>query len=174
MVSDKHQPSCSKCSFDYSFLFHSSHLLVAQQQQKTQIDSLSGAADWARESLELHASDEREHLYTWKQLEKSMTHDDLWNAAQLQLVTEGQMHGFLRMYWAKKILEWTLSPAYALSTAQYFNDRYAYDGNDPNGFVGVGWSIMGIHDMGWKERPIFGKSEYNPSCFWFALLFPFA
>lgn len=55
----------------------------------------------------------------------------------------------LRMYWAKKILEWTVSPAYALATAQYFNDRYAYDGNDPNGFVGVGWSIMGIHDMGW-------------------------
>ena len=54
------------------------------------------------------------------------------------------------MYWAKKILEWTVSPAYALATAQYFNDRYAYDGNDPNGFVGVGWSIMGIHDMGWS------------------------
>ena len=55
----------------------------------------------------------------------------------------------MRMYWAKKILEWTVSPAYALATAQYFNNRYAYDGNDPNGFVGVGWSIMGIHDMGW-------------------------
>src|SRR6056300_1647759 len=66
----------------------------------------------------------------------------------------------MRMYWAKKILEWTTSPAYALATAQYFNDRYAYDGNDPNGFVGVGWSIMGIHDMGWKERPIFGKIRY--------------
>ena len=89
-----------------------------------------------------------------------MTHDDLWNAAQLQLVREGGMHGFLRMYWAKKVLEWTVSPSYALATAQFFNDRYAYDGNDPNGFVGVGWSIMGIHDMGWKERPIFGKSEF--------------
>lgn len=65
----------------------------------------------------------------------------------------------MRMYWAKKVLEWT-SPAYALATAQYLNDRYAYDGNDPNGFVGVGWSIMGIHDMGWKERPIFGKIRY--------------
>ena len=66
----------------------------------------------------------------------------------------------MRMYWAKKILEWTPSPSYALATAQYFNDRYAYDGNDPNGYVGVGWSIMGIHDMGWKERPIFGKIRY--------------
>ncbi|EED91138.1 predicted protein [Thalassiosira pseudonana CCMP1335] len=123
-------------------------------------DSLAGAADWARDSLTLHADDERENLYTWKELEKAETHDDLWNAAQLQLVREGGMHGFMRMYWAKKVLEWTSSPAYALATAQYLNDRYAYDGNDPNGFVGVGWSIMGIHDMGWKERPIFGKIRY--------------
>jgi len=123
-------------------------------------DSLNAAAGWARDSLELHSTDEREHLYTWKELEKGETHDDLWNAAQLQLVREGGMHGFLRMYWAKKVLEWTVSPAYALATAQYFNDRYAYDGNDPNGFVGVGWSIMGIHDMGWKERPIFGKIRF--------------
>mmetsp|Transcript_22668 Transcript_22668/g.46520 ORF Transcript_22668/g.46520 Transcript_22668/m.46520 type:complete len:559 (-) Transcript_22668:105-1781(-) len=123
-------------------------------------DNLSGAADWARESLELHSSDERENLYDWRELEEAKTHDDLWNAAQLQLVREGGMHGFMRMYWAKKVLEWTVSPEYALATAQYFNDRYAYDGNDPNGFVGVGWSIMGIHDMGWKERPIFGKIRY--------------
>jgi deoxyribodipyrimidine photo-lyase len=123
-------------------------------------DSLDGAANWARESLELHASDERENLYTWKELERGETHDDLWNAGQMQLVREGGLHGFMRMYWAKKILEWTISPSYALATAQYFNDRYAYDGNDPNGFVGVGWSIMGIHDMGWKERPIFGKIRY--------------
>jgi len=123
-------------------------------------DSLCGAADWARESLELHATDEREYLYTWKELEKGRTHDDLWNAAQLQLVHEGTLHGFLRMYWAKKVLEWTVSPSYALATAQYFNDRYAYDGNDPNGFVGVGWSIMGVHDMGWKERPVFGKIRF--------------
>lgn len=123
-------------------------------------DNLDGAAGWARDSLELHSSDEREHLYGWKELEAGETHDDLWNAAQLQLVGEGGMHGFMRMYWAKKILEWTASPAYALATAQYFNDRYAYDGNDPNGFVGVGWSIMGIHDMGWKERPVFGKIRF--------------
>jgi deoxyribodipyrimidine photo-lyase len=64
------------------------------------------------------------------------------------------------MYWAKKILEWTDSPAFALQTAQYFNDKYAIDGCDPNGFVGVGWSIMGIHDQGWKEREIFGKIRY--------------
>uniref|UniRef100_A0A7S2EMG3 Deoxyribodipyrimidine photo-lyase n=1 Tax=Trieres chinensis TaxID=1514140 RepID=A0A7S2EMG3_TRICV len=123
-------------------------------------DSLDAAAEWARDSLDLHASDEREYVYTLEEFEKGRTHDDLWNAAQMQLVKEGGMHGFLRMYWAKKILEWTPSPAVALRTAQYFNDRFALDGNDPNGFVGVGWSVMGIHDMGWKERPVFGKIRF--------------
>lgn len=123
-------------------------------------DALSAAAGWAQETLETHSSDPREYVYTLKDLEKGRTHDDLWNAAQLQVVNEGQMHGFMRMYWAKKILEWTESPAVALETAQYFNDKYALDGRDPNGFVGVGWSIMGIHDQGWKEREVFGKIRY--------------
>jgi deoxyribodipyrimidine photo-lyase len=123
-------------------------------------DSLDAAAGWARETLETHTSDPREYLYSLEELEQGKTHDDLWNAAQLQVVREGQMHGFLRMYWAKKILEWTESPEVALRTAQYFNDKYALDGKDPNGFVGVGWSIMGIHDMGWKEREIFGKIRF--------------
>ena len=123
-------------------------------------DELSTAAEWAQDTLRNHTNDEREYLYTLEELEKSQTHDDLWNAAQIQLVSEGHMHGFLRMYWAKKILEWTKSPAVALRMGLYFNDRYALDGNDPNGFTGVGWSIMGIHDMGWKERPIFGKIRF--------------
>lgn len=123
-------------------------------------DSLETAAVWAQESLELHASDEREYIYSLKEFEEATTHDDLWNAAQKQLNVEGKMHGFLRMYWAKKILEWTESPAQALRFGLYLNDRYALDGNDPNGFTGVGWSVMGIHDMGWKERPIFGKIRF--------------
>jgi deoxyribodipyrimidine photo-lyase len=123
-------------------------------------DKLSGTAEWAQETLNLHSSDQREYLYSLGELENGETHDDLWNAAQLQVVREGRMHGFLRMYWAKKILEWTESPEIALKTAQYFNDKYALDGRDPNGFVGVGWSIMGIHDQGWKEREIFGKIRY--------------
>jgi len=123
-------------------------------------DDLTTAAVWAQDSLELHRGDEREYLYSLKEFVEGRTHDDLWNAAQLQLVNEGKMHGFLRMYWAKKILEWTESPAIALRTGLYLNDRYALDGNDPNGFVGVGWSMMGIHDMGWKERPIFGKIRF--------------
>lgn len=123
-------------------------------------DSLGAALGWAQETLRVHSSDPRKYLYTLQELEESRTYDDLWNAAQFQVVREGRMHGFLRMYWAKKILEWTISPEFALRAAQYFNDKYALDGKDPNGFVGVGWSIMGIHDQGWKEREIFGKIRY--------------
>ena len=109
-------------------------------------DALTAAYDWAQETLRLHAEDKRENVYTLEQLANGQTHDDLWNAAQLQAVRDGKMHGFLRMYWAKKILEWTESPVIALETAQYLNDWYNIDGRDPNGFVGVGWSIMGIHE----------------------------
>jgi deoxyribodipyrimidine photo-lyase len=123
-------------------------------------DALSTAATWVQETLQLHAADERDPLYSCYELEHAQTYDDLWNAAQLQLIQEGKLHGFMRMYWAKKVLEWTASPEHALRIAQYLNDRFALDGRDPNGFVGVGWSIMGIHDMGWKERPIFGKVRY--------------
>ncbi|KAM8851370.1 CPD photolyase isoform 2-T2 [Spinachia spinachia] len=123
-------------------------------------DSIKGASEWAQKTLRDHAKDERPYLYTREQLEKASTHDKLWNAAQYQMVIEGKMHGFLRMYWAKKILEWTSSPEEALSIALYLNDRYSLDGQDPNGFVGCMWSICGIHDQGWKEREVFGKIRY--------------
>jgi len=123
-------------------------------------DSLEGATDWAKITLNIHKKDKREYVYTRKELEEGLTHDDLWNAAQLQLVTEGKLHGFLRMYWAKKVLEWTESPEVALKEALRLNDRYALDGNDPNGYVGVMWSIAGIHDQGWGERAIFGKIRF--------------
>ncbi|XP_049453920.1 CPD photolyase [Epinephelus fuscoguttatus] len=123
-------------------------------------DRVEGAYEWAQKTLKDHAKDKRPYLYTREQLEKAKTHDKLWNAAQYQMVAEGKMHGFLRMYWAKKILEWTTSPAEALSIALYLNDRYELDGQDPNGFVGCMWSICGIHDQGWAERPVFGKIRY--------------
>lgn len=123
-------------------------------------DSVKGAYEWAQKTLKDHAKDKREYIYTREQLEKAKTHDKLWNAAQYQMVSEGKMHGFLRMYWAKKILEWTTSPEEALSVALYLNDRYELDGQDPNGFVGCMWSICGTHDQGWKEREVFGKIRY--------------
>ncbi|XP_076331892.1 deoxyribodipyrimidine photo-lyase-like [Tachypleus tridentatus] len=123
-------------------------------------DQVEGAYDWAKTSLKLHAKDKREYIYTKEQFEKGQTHDSLWNAAQFQMVCEGKMHGFLRMYWAKKILEWSRSPEEALEIAIYLNDKYELDGRDPNGYVGCMWSICGIHDQGWAERPVFGKIRY--------------
>lgn len=123
-------------------------------------DKVEGAYDWAKTSLNLHRKDKRQYIYTRDELANSLTHDDLWNSAQIQLVKEGKMQGFLRMYWAKKILEWTESPEQALEFALYLNDHYSLDGADSNGFVGCMWSICGIHDQGWAERPIFGKIRY--------------
>jgi len=123
-------------------------------------DSVQGASEWAQKTLRDHSKDSRQYVYSREQLEKAKTHDRLWNAAQYQMVSEGKMHGFLRMYWAKKILEWTSSPEEALSNALYLNDRYSLDGQDPNGFVGCMWSICGLHDRAWTERSVLGKIRY--------------
>ena len=99
-------------------------------------DSVGGASAWAQETLRVHEGDKREHLYSPEEFERAETHDDLWNAAQLQMVRDGKMHGYLRMYWAKKILEWSPSPSEALRVAIWLNDKYELDGRDPNGYVG--------------------------------------
>ncbi|KAG0725286.1 Deoxyribodipyrimidine photo-lyase [Chionoecetes opilio] len=123
-------------------------------------DRLEGAYQWAITTLNDHKKDPRPYLYSLETLQEAHTHDELWNSAQIQLVKEGKIHGFMRMYWAKKILEWTASPETALETAIYLNDRYSLDGRDPNGYVGCMWSICGIHDQGWGERAVFGKIRY--------------
>ena len=123
-------------------------------------DNVDGAHTWARKTIEEHRNDKREYTYSPEELEHSKTHDDLWNALQTQMVTEGKMHGWGRMYWAKKILEWTKSVEEALEFAILLNDRYELDGRDPNGYVGIMWSICGLHDRAWTERPIFGKIRY--------------
>ncbi|GIW59649.1 MAG: deoxyribodipyrimidine photo-lyase [Patescibacteria group bacterium] len=123
-------------------------------------DRLEGALDWARNTLTKHEADHREHLYTLSELENGQTHDPVWNAAQAEMCNQGKMHGYLRMYWAKKILEWTSSPVEALEYAIYLNDRYELDGRDPNGYVGIMWSICGVHDRPWFERPVFGSIRY--------------
>lgn len=122
--------------------------------------SLAGAPDWAKKTLAEHANDPREHSYSFEQLEKGETHDTIWNAAQQELTNTGKLHGYLRMYWAKKILEWTDSAEQALEFTIILNDRYSIDGGDPNGYVGILWSIGGLHDRPWAEREIFGKIRY--------------
>ena len=121
---------------------------------------VDGFPTWAQQTLEHHLHDERPYLYNLEQLENAETHDLYWNAAQLEMVKRGKMHGYLRMYWAKKILEWTPSPKTALETAIHLNDRYLLDGRDPNGYTGIAWSIGGVHDRAWGERAIFGKIRY--------------
>ena len=123
-------------------------------------DKFSGFPEWARKTLDQHRLDQRDFLYSLEEFEPGRTHDALWNAAQLEMVSRGKMHGYMRMYWAKKILEWTNSPEEALEIAIYLNDRYELDGRDPNGYVGVAWSIGGVHDRAWAERPVFGKIRY--------------
>lgn len=123
-------------------------------------DTLDAAPDWARRTLEKHRLDPRSYCYCRDEFEQAATHDPLWNAAQCELIETGKMHGYLRMYWAKKILEWSESPEEAISTAIYLNDRYSLDGRDPNGYAGVAWSICGVHDRAWGERPIFGTIRY--------------
>ena len=123
-------------------------------------DSFNGFHAWAKKTLNEHRADEREFLYSPAEFENAETHDDLWNAAQYQMVEKGKMHGFMRMYWAKKILEWTPDPEVALQTAIDLNDKYELDGRDPNGYTGIAWSIGGIHDRPWFERPVFGKVRF--------------
>jgi deoxyribodipyrimidine photo-lyase len=123
-------------------------------------DSFEGLPAWAQRTLDAHRDDRRPHRYGWEELEAGATHDPLWNAAQQDLAARGKLHGWLRMYWAKKILEWTGSPEEAIAAALALNDRYELDGRDPNGCVGVLWSIGGLHDRPWGERPVFGQVRY--------------
>jgi deoxyribodipyrimidine photo-lyase len=123
-------------------------------------DRIEGFPDWARKTLDQHRNDKRAYVYSLAELENGNTHEILWNACQQDLVQSGKLHGFLRMYWAKKILEWTPDPESALEYAITLNDRYSLDGRDPNGYTGIAWSLGGVHDRAWRERSVFGKVRY--------------
>ena len=117
----------------------------------------SSIPNWAKTSLNNHRLDIRPYLYSLQDLENAKTHDKLWNATQTQLVKEGIIHGYLRMYWAKKILEWMSTPEEALKTAIYLNDKFAYDAPSANGYVGILWAIGGLHDRAFADYPVMGK-----------------
>lgn len=123
-------------------------------------DSFESFPDWAKKSLNTHRQDRREYIYTLEEFEAGKTHDPLWNASQMELLRTGKMHGYMRMYWAKKIMEWSESPEKALEIAICLNDRYELDGRDPNGYAGIAWSIGGVHDRAWREREVIGKIRY--------------
>ncbi len=122
-------------------------------------DSFDALPNWARETLATHRRDKRKYVYTLKELEGARTHDGYWNAAQKEMLVTGKMHNYMRMYWGKKILEWTATPEKAFRIALYLNNKYELDGRDPNSFAGVAW-CFGKHDRPWPERPVFGKVRY--------------
>ena len=123
-------------------------------------DNFSGFPAWAQESLNEHRNDKREFIYSKEEFEQAKTKDNLWNAAQTEMMQKGKMSGYMRMYWAKKILEWTPGPEEAVETAIYLNDKYELDGRDPNGYAGIAWSIGGVHDRAWFDREVYGKVRY--------------
>ncbi|WP_047866203.1 deoxyribodipyrimidine photo-lyase [Rubrobacter aplysinae] len=122
-------------------------------------DSFSCLPGWAQDTLRKHAQDSREYVYTTEQLENGETHDEYWNAAMMEMVHTGYMHNYMRMYWGKKILEWTEDPQDAYQRTLYLNNKYFIDGRDANSYANVSW-VFGQHDQGWKERPVFGKVRY--------------
>jgi deoxyribodipyrimidine photo-lyase len=119
-------------------------------------DDYASIPAWARATLEAHRADRREHLYTRAQLEAARTHDPYWNAAMREMRVTGFMHNYMRMYWAKKILEWSAEPEAAFRTILHLNNKYFLDGRDPSSYANVAW-IFGVHDRPWPERPVFGK-----------------
>ena len=114
---------------------------------------------WARASLDQHRLDRRLQIYSRTQLENARTHDPYWNAAMREMRVTGYMHNHMRMYWGKKILEWSRTPEAAFKTALFLNNKFFVDGRDPNSFANVAW-VFGLHDRPWPERPIFGKVRY--------------
>jgi deoxyribodipyrimidine photo-lyase len=122
-------------------------------------DSFSCIPDWAKRTLREHQEDEREHFYMREELEGAHTHDPYWNAAMAEAIRTGYVHNHMRMYWGKKILEWSLSPEEAHETTLYLMDKYFLDGRDANTYANIAW-VYGQHDRGFAERPVFGKVRY--------------
>jgi deoxyribodipyrimidine photo-lyase len=122
-------------------------------------DSLDALPDWARATLRKHAKDKRDPIYTRDQFERAETHDALWNATQREMLRDGKIHGYYRMFWGKKIIEWSATHEEALDTMIYLHDKYAVDGRDPNTYTNILW-CFGLHDRPWAERPIFGMVRY--------------
>jgi len=132
----------------HNFVFYNDHY-----------DTLACLPPWVHRTLNFHSKDKREYIYSLKQFENAQTHDPYWNAAQKEMVLTGKMHGYMRMYWGKKILEWSKNPRTGFKISLYLNNKYELDGRDPNGFAGVAW-CFGKHDRAWAERPVFGKVRY--------------
>ena len=118
-------------------------------------ETLMALPRWVQENLSRHACDRRPNTYSLKEFEEARTHDPIWNACQQELLTEGKIHGYMRMYWGKKILEWSRTYAEALKTMIFLNNQYGLDGRNPNSWTGILW-CFGLHDRPWGSRPVYG------------------
>jgi deoxyribodipyrimidine photo-lyase len=121
-----------------------------------QYDQFEGLPSWSRKTLMEHQKDKRNAIYSRGDLEEARTADPYWNAAQREMVMTGKMHNTMRMYWGKRLIEWTRTPEDAYRIALYLNNKYELDGRDANGFTGVAW-CFGKHDRPWPTHPVFGK-----------------
>ena len=165
-VRDSRAPAADRQAFLEEFIVRR-ELAVNFVRYNPRYDSLACAEPWAARTLREHARDERPVRYTLRQLEEAETHDPLWNAAQRQMVASGWMHGYVRMYWGKKILEWSPDPEAAFETAVRLNDRYQLGGRDPNGYAGIAWAIARKHDRArgaraadFRHRPLHVVCEH--------------
>ncbi len=127
--------------------------------QNQHYDRYAALPEWARKSLGKHRPDPREYTYSRAELEAGATHDPYWNAAMREMRVTGYMHNSMRMYWGKKIIEWSPTPEEAHATALALNNKYFLDGRDANSFANIGW-LFGLHDRPWPERKVFGKVRY--------------
>ena len=126
-------------------------------------DTLESLPNWAQKSLAATEDDERPYIYTLEEFENAETHDELWNAAQTEIVRTGMMHNYMRMLWGKKIFQWTKSPQEALDIMIHLNNKYGLDGRDPNSYCGILW-VLGRTDRAWgPKRPVFGSIRYMTS-----------
>jgi deoxyribodipyrimidine photo-lyase len=124
-----------------------------------EVESLASLPEWCRKTMLKHAADARPYTYTPEQLERAETGDALWNACQKELLIRGTIHGYYRMYWGKKIMEWSPTYEQALQVMIHLHDVYALDGRDPNTYTNILW-CFGLHDRPWAERPVFGQIRY--------------
>jgi deoxyribodipyrimidine photo-lyase len=157
-ITNSNAPTASKDAYLEELIIRR-ELAINYTYYNPNYDTYQGLPNWTKKTLQIHQTDQKPYLYTTHELENAKTHDPYWNAAQTQMLKTGKMHSYMRMYWGKKILEWTKTPQEAFQTALTLNNKYELDGRDPNSYAGVAW-CFGKHDRPWKERPIFGMVRY--------------
>ena len=125
-------------------------------------DSLECLPNWVQKTMREHIDDNRAPIYSLEQLERGETYDELWNAAQREMMETGEMHNYVRMLWGKNVIGWTKSYEEAFAILEHLNNKYCLDGRNPNSYAGILW-CFGKHDRPWMERPVFGTIRYMTS-----------